>query len=273
MTRKILTALLALTLAGTASSQVKLTVDTLQCHIVGFSAGIQAPLGGSNSLGLEGGNMKDLYSGPYLNFGLEWDYLFRNGWMLSLDGDLWFGYNSDNLKLRIERMGDIYNSQGSAMSWGGTDGVVTAYNRSLAVRPGVAKVFHILPKDPNSGLLLKLSGGWWMQKTVFSQDMNESEVPQLTGQYQYLYDHLRHGVILTESIGFTYMSNLNTYINIKVTFDISQCWSWASRPYTIDNVMGLNGKDESRYFDLMFGIKLSWLFPITGRTSYDYYYY
>ena len=162
-----------------ATAQVKLSVDTLQCHIVGFSAGVQMPLAGSNSLGLEGGNMKDLYRGPYLDFGLEWGYLFRNGWMLTLDGDLWFGYNSDNLKLRIERMGDVYNSQGSAMSWGGTDGVVTAYNRSLAVRPGVAKMFHILPKDPNSGLFVKLSGGWWMQKTVFSQDMNESEVPQL----------------------------------------------------------------------------------------------
>ena len=273
MTRKIQMASLALILAGSINAQVKLNVDTLQCHIVGFSAGIQAPLGGTNSLGLEGGSMKDLYRGPYLDFGVEWDFLFRSGWMLTLDGDMWFGYNSDNLNLRIERMGDIYNSQGSAMSRGGTDGVVTAYNRSLAVRPGIAKIYHILPKDPNSGLILKLSGGWWMQKTVFSQDMNESEVPQLTGQYQYLYDHLRNGIILTESIGFTYMSNLNTYINVKISFDISQCWSWASRPYTLDNVMGLNGKDESRYFDLMFGIKLSWLFPITGRTSYDYYYY
>ncbi len=256
-----------------AMAQVKLGVDTLQCHIVGFSAGVQMPLGGSNSLGLEGGNMKDLYSGPYLDFGLEWNYLFRSGWMLTLDGDLWFGYNSDNLKLRLERMGDVYNSQGLAMGWGGTDGVVTAYNRSLAVRPGVAKMFHILPQDPNSGIFVKLSGGWWMQKTVFSQDMNESEVPMLTGNYQHLYDHLRHGVMLTESIGFAYMSNLNTYINVKISFDFSQCWSWPTRAYTIDNVMGLNGMDESRYFDLMFGIKLSWMFPITGRTSYDYYYY
>lgn len=256
-----------------AMAQVKLSVDTLQCHIVGFSAGVQMPLGGNNSLGLEGGNMIDLYRGPYLDFGVEWDYLFRSGWMLTLDGDLWFGYNSDNLKMRLERMGDVYNSQGSAMSWGGTDGVVTAYNRSLAVRPGVAKMFHILPQDPNSGLFVKLSGGWWMQKTVFSQDMNESEVPQLTGSYQYLYDHLRHGVMLTESVGFTYMSNYNTYINIKISFDLSQCWSWSTRAHTIDNVVGLNGKDESRYFDLMFGIKLSWMFPITGRTSYDYYYY
>ena len=35
----------------------------------------------------------------------------------------------------------------------------------------------------------------------------------------------------------------------------------------------LNGKDNSRYIDHLVGLKLTWMFPITGRTSYDYYYY
>jgi hypothetical protein len=63
------------------------------------------------------------------------------------------------------------------------------------------------------------------------------------------------------------------YINFKITFDLSQCFSWSTRPYIIDKVMGLNGKDNNRYFDLMGGVKLSWMFPFTGKTSYDYYYY
>ena len=256
-----------------SGAQVKLGVDTLDCHIIGLSFGAQTPLAGSNSLGLTGGNMKDLYKGPYLNFGVECDYKFEQDWMVTLDGDLWFGYNSDNLTQRAERMGDIFTSQGYLMSWGGYDGVVTMYNRGLSVRPGVARLFHILPKNPNSGLFLKLSGGWFMQKTAHSQDMNESLVPQMESGYAKLYDHLRNGVMLTESVGFLYMSNYINYINFKVELFASECWSWSSRPYIIDNVMGLNGKDESRYFDLMVGVKLSWLFPLTGRTSYDYYYF
>ncbi|MBP3763119.1 MAG: hypothetical protein J6I49_04455 [Bacteroidales bacterium] len=254
-------------------AQVKTSVDTLHCHIVGFAVGAQMPLGGKHSGGMAQGGMKDLYKGPYLDFDVEWAYKFRSNWMLTLDADIWFGYNNDNLQLRAERIGDVYNSQGHALSLEGTDGVVTAYNRSLAVRPGVAKIITLFPNDPNSGLLLKLSGGWFMQKSIFSQDMNESKVPQLTGDYSHLYDHYRNGFMLTESVGFAYMSNYRTYINVKITFDFSQCVSWSSRPYTIDNVMGLNGKDGNRYLDLMFGVKLSWLFPITGRTSYDYYYY
>lgn len=254
-------------------AQEKHGVDTLECHIIGFSAGALMPMGGSNSLGLTGGNMKDLYDGPYLNFGLECDYKYQNGWMMTLDGDLWFGYNSDNLTQRVERMGDIFSPDGHLMSWGGYDGVVTLYNRGLAARIGVAKIFTILKRNPNSGPYLKLSGGWMMQKTVNSQDMNESLVPQLDGAYARLYDHLRNGVILTEAIGFAYMSNASTYVNFKVELNVSQCWSWSSRPYIIDNVMGLNGKDNSRYFDLMVGLKLTWMFPLMGRTSYDYYYY
>lgn len=260
-------------MGGVVRGQEKHGVDTLECHIIGFSVGTLLPVYGSNSGGMSGGNMMDLYEGPYLNFGLECDYKYQNGWMMTLDGDFWFGYNSDNLRLRAQRMGDIYTSQGYVMSWGGYDGVVTLYNRGISVRPGVMKIFPWLKNNPNSGPFVKLSGGWFLQQTVNSQDMNEAPVPQLDGEYAKLYDHLRNGFILTESIGFAYMSNFSTYVNFKVEFNISQCWSRSSRPYIIDNYMGLNGKDKNTYFDLMLGLKLTWMFPLMGKTSYDYYYY
>lgn len=263
----------AILIPSLVRGQEKRGMDTLQCHIVGFSFGAQTPLSGSHNGGLEGGNMKDLYEGPFLNFAIEWAYKPKSNWMFSLEGDLWFGYNSDNLKERVERMGDIFTSQGYMMSVEGKDGVVTLYNRGFAVRPGIGKIIPLFRKNPDSGLLLKVSGGWFMQKTINTQDMNEGEVPQLNEEMMPLYDHLRNGMIFTESIGFIYMSNRSTYVNFKVTFDLSQCISWSSRPYTIDKVMGLNGKDKNRYFDLMGGVKLSWMFPFTGKTSYDYYYY
>lgn len=270
--RIILTVVALLTLVG-AGAQEKKQADTLQCPVIGFSFGALMPAGGSSSTGALGGNMADLYKGPYLDFSLEGDYKFASGWMLTLNGDLWFGYNSDNLQLRVERMGDIYTQTGYALSWSGVDGAVTAYNRSLSARVGVAKIIRIIPGNPNSGILLGLSGGWLMQKTVFTQDMNESAVPQLLGDYAKLYDHLRNGGILTQSLGFCYMSNYLTYVNFKVEFTLSECMMWSSRPYQIDNVMGLNGKDQNRYFDLIYGVKLSWLFPLMGKTTYDYYYY
>lgn len=257
-----------------AEAQVKLSVDTLECHIVSFSTGLLAPAFGSNTGGLSGGGISDLYTAPYIDFGLEWNYKYQNGWMWACDVDLWFGGSSDNLRQREVRIPNVFTAGNYAMTWEGIDGEVTAYNRGIAVRPGVGKIIPVLPKNPNSGILLNLSGGWFVQKTVFTQqNYTQAPVPQLKDDYAKLYDHLRNGAILTESIGFIYMSNYSSYINVKVTFDLSQCWSWSSRPYTIDSLMGLNGKDNNRYFDLLYGFRLTWMFPFTGKTTYDYYYY
>ncbi|MBR6844288.1 MAG: hypothetical protein IKM79_04215 [Bacteroidales bacterium] len=254
-------------------AQEKEKADTLECHIIGFSTGLLIPGSGSASEGTLGSNMKDLYAAPYLDFSIECDYKYKSGWMMTLDGDLWFGLNSNNLQQREVRLGSVYTSLGQALAFNGTDGNVAAHNRSLAARLGVAKIIPVIPENPNSGIMLKFSGGWLMQKTVFTQDMNESAVPQLRGRYAKLYDHLRNGAVLTQSVGFCYMSNYLTYINFKVELSVSESLMWSSRPYVIDNVAGLNGKDNNRYFDMFYGLKLTWLFPLMGKTTYDYYYY
>lgn len=262
-----------LCLAANATAQVKLSVDTLECHIIDFTFGALMPGAGSASTGMTCGNTVDLYKAPFLDFSIGCDYKYKSGWMVTFDGDLWFGYNSDNLKNRVERMGGIFTPGGYLLNWGGTDGMVSAYNRSLAARVGMAKIVPVLKNNPNSGVLLGLKGGWMMQKTVFNQEYTESPVPQLTGNYVKLYDHLRNGAILTQSVGFVFMSNLSTYVNFKVAFELSECFSWSGRSYQIDNLMGLNGKDNNCYFDLMYGVRLTWMFPLMGKTTYDYYYY
>ena len=256
-----------------AAAQEKAKADTLECHIINFSAGTIFPGSGSTSTGVTGGNMRDLYQGPYLNFSIGCDYKYLSNWLVTFDGDMWIGYDSDNLKDRSERMGDIMTPSGFIMGWGGTDGNMQAYNRSLAARIGVGKMITVIPDNPNSGILLKLSGGWLMQKTVYIQDRTEASLPQLRGDYGRLYDHMRQGAVLTESLGFCYMSNLQTYVNFKVELSVSESLMWSTRPYVIDNLMGLNGKDENRYFDLFYGLKLTWMFPLMGKTTYDYYYY
>lgn len=247
--------------------------DTLQCHIIGFSFGAMMPGGGSASTGTLGANMSDLYKGPYLDFAIECDYKYKSGWMMTLEGDMWIGYNSNNLQRRDERYSHIFLPGNFTLSWSGIDGNVMAYNRSLAARIGVARIVRVIPKNPNSGLLFKLSGGWMMQKTAFTQDMNEAPVPQLMGDYVKLYDNYRNGALLTQSLGFCYMSNYLTYVNFKVELSISECFTWSSRPYQYDDLTGIHGKDNNRYFDLVYGLKLTWMFPLMGKTTYDYYYF
>jgi hypothetical protein len=58
-----------------------------------------------------------------------------------------------------------------------------------------------------------------------------------------------------------------------VDVDIKQLPGLKRIVYCAPDQMGLNGKDNNKYFDLMYGLRLSWMFPLMGKTTYDYYYY
>lgn len=262
-----------------SEAQIKLKQDTLDCPAIGFGVGLVAPFGGlSTATAVDGsqstaGTMADLYAAPYLDFCINAAWKFQSNWLVTLDGDIWFGANNDNLTYRKERMGDILTSEDIVISYGGSDGVVTCYNRAIAVRAGGGKIFPVIPGNPNSGITARLNAGWFMQRTVFSQNLNENPVPQLSGRYRKLYDHYRNGLILSEGVGFWFMSNNLNLVNFSIEFQVSQCLSWSSRKYMLDNRMGLNGKDGNTYFDMLYGVKFTWMFPLRGKSAYDYYFY
>lgn len=250
--------------------------DTIQCHIVGFNVGTIIPSSQLSLVTLSDGStsrnatMASLYKLPWISFGVNGFYKYKSNWLVGIDFDLFFG--NDNLKNRIERMGAIYSSDSIIIGTNGTDAVVTAYNRGLDFKVGVGKIIPVAPqKNPNSGILLRLNGGMMFQQTIFT--LNEVNAPQLDGDYALLYDHQRRGLMLNESVGFWFMSNRANLINFYISFDVTQCWSKSTRDYIIDDYLGIRGKDNSSYFDLLYSIKLCWMFPLKGKSSYDYYYY
>ena len=251
-------------------------LDTLECHIVGFNVGVKMPSDrfsfgtapdGSTS---QRATMASLYKGPYMNYGINALYKYKSNWLVTLDGDMWFGGN--NLLYRKERMGSVYTHDSIVIGGGGTDASITCYNRGFSLQGGLGKIIPVAPKkNPNSGILLRLSGGYMRQQTIFTPNLEHA--PQVEGDYGLLYDHQRQGAMLTESLGFWFMSNNANLLNLYVSFDISQCWSWSTRDYVIDNYLGLHGKDDNRYFDLVYTIKLCWMFPLKGKETHEYYYY
>ena len=213
--------------------------------------------------------MYGLYKLPYLNFGVNAIYKFKSNWLVFLDGD--FSFGSDNLKSRDKRLSHLFTRDSIIIGTNGTDAVVTMYNRCFMVRAGAGKIIRVSRNNPNSGILLKLTGGWIQQQTVFN--INEVHAPQVEKPYSRLYDHQRMGGVLTESVGFWFMSNDLNLVNFYVTFELSQSLMKSTRDYTIDNLQGLNGKDNNLYFDLTYTLKFCWMFPLKGKTAYDYYYY
>ena len=274
--KKILTTILLILLSIGAKAQVITHVDTLVCSVIGFRVGVlapsnrfsytQTPDGDKSAIG----TMSDLYKAPYISFGVDYKYKFLSNWLLFANGDVFFG--NDNLTQRTDRMG-IWSSDPTPIIIGtnGTDATVTCYNRGVQFQAGVGKIFAFSEKNPNSGLMAKAGGGWMQDMTVFM--LNEVHAPQLEGDYARLYDHQRRGFLLSESIGYIFMSNHRNLMNASIEFEVSQYWSRSTRDYMIDHVMGLQGPDNNRYFDLLYTLRVTWMFPLTGRPTYDYFYY
>lgn len=274
----LLTGLLLAGANGTAAAQIDLTVDTFECPIVGFNAGLMMP---SKAFSFEtapdgaksqNATMASLYNPPYLSFGIEGLYKFKSNWLVSIEGNLWFGFNSNNLNHRMERMGDVFTRDSIVVGANGTDANITCYNRGLGFKAGVGKIFPLNPaKNPNSGILARLNAGYLRQQTIFMA--NSEKAAQLADDYALLYDHQRHGLMLSEAVGYWFMSNRSDLANVYVTFEVTQCWNWPTRDYMIDHYLGLQGKDNHRYFDLLYTIKISWMFPLRSKPAHDYYFY
>ena len=247
-------------------AQVKLTQDTMATPIVGFSFGTMFP---SDRHATENG-MFDLYKGPHLSYGIEAGYKFKSNWVLMADGSLIIG---KDLKDKEQRMPSAYSHDSVPIVIGtnGTDANASCYNRARAFRVGGGKIFTLNRNNPNSGIQLMAHAGIMQQKTIFM--MNDVNAPQLQGDYAKLYDHKRRGFLLSQSIGYWFMSNKYNFFNFHISFEITEFWNHSVRDYVIDEVMGLHGPDNAKYFDLIYAVKLCWMFPLKGKTAYDYYFF
>ena len=266
---------LLLSAGGTAiRAQQTPRLDSIQCFIAGFDVGTAFTASSTSSRSGSSlsapATMHSLYKSPWLNFGVNGFYKWKSNWLVSVDADLWFG--NDNLRDRTDRLASVYTSEGLVVGTNGTDAVVTAYNRGLALKGGVGYIFTLKPSvNPNSGILTRLSAGIMQQQTVFT--LNEAEAPQLSDDVALLYDHQRRGFMLTESIGLWYMSNRANLVNFYIAFELSQVFSSSTRDYVIDNLSGLQGPDDGSYFDMLYTLKLCWMFPLKGKTIHEYYYF
>lgn len=271
----LLSLLPAIALSPAAQGQNSAKLDTFYCPIVGFSvAGILPSPAASSAKGFSGSGvaptMADLYKSPFLDFGIHFIYKTKRNWVFSLDGNIWFG--NDNLKHRTDRMGSVFSTDSIVIGTNGTDANVTCYNRHLAFLAGVGKIIPLAPeKNPNSGILLKLGAGYQRGQSIFM--LNDVNAPQLDDDYALLYDHQRHGFMLSEAVGYWFMSNHANLVNCALTFEVSQLWSRSTRDYVIDSRAGLQGPDKSHYFDLLYSLRFTWMFPLKGKTVREYYYY
>ncbi|GAB4146253.1 MAG: hypothetical protein Fur0041_20670 [Bacteroidia bacterium] len=182
-------------------------------------------------------------------YGFSWSYLF---------GDKI--YESGVLD-------SISTSDGFVIDREGKMGDIRKFERGFTLSLTAGKIFsQYLSKNRNSGPII-WGGVGYLQHKIRIYD-NGARTPQLSGDYLKGYDRLTSGLMLTEFIGYWYMSN-NRYINFYAGFEFMQGFTKSRRSWDYD----LMRRDTQNRIDLLSGFRVGWNILLYKRASKQYYFY
>lgn len=210
---------------------------------------------------LPGGDISNRFGA---HFGVGGSYMFKTegNWMLSADLTFITGSNFkedsvfNNLK---DEYGDFINTYGEI-------GEVKFYERGFYTGLKAGRLFPVIGPNPNSGILLTVSGGLLQYKTLVHQDGRD--IPSIIGDYSKGYDRLTNGFGLSEFIGYLHLDSHNP-INFYIGLEFTQAWTKNRRDYNFD----LMGPELQLRHDYIYGIRFGWIFPINKKATNTYYFY
>jgi len=181
-------------------------------------------------------------------FGLEYSYLFGG-----------------KVKNGDEILQYLLTSDGQLIGQGGEYAIFQYMQRGHTIWFQAGKLIPVLSKNPNSGLLLTLGGGFIQHRMDIS--VKENSALQLSDDYKYGYDRLTRGFGLNQFIGYLFVGE-SKLLNFFAGFDFSQAWTKNVREVNFDTRL----PDDTQHLDLFFGFKVGWVIPIYRSAPVDYYY-
>jgi len=181
-----------------------------------------------------------------------------------------FGYQFDGLfgnNVTEDGIFDsIKTSSGEIINQLGRYADILISQRGFYTGPQLGYLYSFNKPNPNSGIYFMLGGGL-LQHKIIIQNKNEDS-PQILGEYKKGYDRLTNGFALKESLGYMFFDN-RSIVNFYAGIEFYQAWTQNRREMDYDLMV----KDTRKRLDLLFGIKLGWIFTFRKRTSDSFYYY
>lgn len=194
------------------------------------------------------------------HLGLDVDYKFKSNLTLGIGGGFIFGN-----QLRDKTIfANLYNSYGTITSFAGEPSAILFLMRGATGHVNVGYVFNKLGNNPNSGLWVNFGLGYLMHKIRIESLVDD--VPQLEGDYRMGYDKLTMGFSTKQFIGYLFQSDWRL-LKFYAGFECVQGFTKNVRTYNFDT----GGPETQQNFDLLYGIKLGWIWPIGQRTRSMYY--
>lgn len=244
----------ALILAGKAYSQRSLGDSAIATPLLGIQ------YGGSWS----GADLADRY-GFFNNVGFAAGYKLRSNWYFGAEGDFMFG---NTIRMSgYELFGHLADSKGNITDQNGDIATVLLFSRGFHANLEVGRLFPALGHNANSGLLVKIGGGYLNHRIRI--ETNDHVVPLLETDYKRGYDRLTTGFNTSQFIGYLFMSD-NNFLNFYGGFFMQQGFTKNRRPVFYDQPDTPVPTDTR--LDVLYGFKVGWLVPAYKRRPRDYYY-
>lgn len=250
MKKTALFALIAFLLAGRITAQVSIKDSSIYTPLVGVSYGYYFP----------GGDMKKRF-GNNSALQMNVDFKTRYNWVLGINGSYLFGKD-----IKESLFDSIKTSNGNVITQKGEFGDIRLYERGFTVSGTIGRLIPFKKPNPNSGLRIDLGFGFMQHKIRIETIGNN--IPQLSKQYKKGYDKLSNGFLLTESVGYMYLSN-NRLSNVYIGIDCMEGFTKSRRSFDYD----LMKQDTHKRLDVLFGARLCWMLPLYKKAPAEFYTY
>ncbi len=246
----VIIALLCFFLGNMVFSQIKdSSINILQCEInysFHLPAGDIAERFGYSSMIGVGANFK--HKSNFM-LGIEWSYLF-----------------GPNVKNWEDILSGIMTESGNIINRYGEYGKISLSERGFYTGIKFGYLIPILSPNPNSGFVVNLSSGFLQHKILIENKDNNT--PPVLGDYKKGYDKLSNGLAFKEFIGYQFLDN-RKMINFYFGFEFYQAFTQNRRDYNFDTM----SRDDNKYRDFLYGIRVGWILPLYRQAPNKFYYY
>ncbi len=216
---------------------------------------------------IPGGDLAKRF-GHNSNVGLNFSIKTKKNWIYGANGSFFFG---DRIKENgiLDSMKTSTSSgpnTGFIIDQNGHPATVRLFERGFTISLHVGKIFNVLAKNKNSGLII-YGGPIFIRHKIKIDDIGHQS-PQLVKEYLKGYDRLTAGFGVNEFIGYVYLGN-KRMLNFFCGFEFTQAFTKSQRSYDYD----LMKADTEKRIDLLYGIRVGWILPIYKKTPQQFYYH
>ncbi len=232
-------------------AQVSVKDSSIFSPLIGFSYSYQIPDG---DMAKRFGNSSSVQ--------LNLDFKTQKQWIFGINGTYFFGKDIKEAGI----FDSISTPDGYIISQSGEFADVRLYERGFTISVTAGRLFALNIPNPNSGIVFNIGLGFMQHKIRIETIGNN--VPQLTTTYKKGYDRLSNGLLLSENLGYLYLSN-NRLANFYIGFECMQGFTKSRRSFDFD----LMKQDTQKRLDILYGGKITWILPLYKKAPQAFYYY